>query len=296
MNITVTCLNPHSDNKAYAICCQISLIAGILCNSVLLYGLVKDPLKCFRNCSSYLIMNNTFSDLSLCVYKFAKYYWRTCTDGLIVSRWFAAPLYISFESIFFLALDRCFIVCYPFKYRVFANGKKAMVVVIFQWLFAFLNIALRNDLEKAVHGFRLLSGIFMLLCSSLLYVKTVYHLKKEAKYLNIQGGNTSATARETSTRRRKRKDIFKQTRFLHTIMYIAFLFVSTLSPLLVFDLFNKDHGYGDTNKTHVHMCFYFLFYSNFVINCFVYCYRLTNYRKTFRSLFCCRHLPATNEN
>ena len=72
MNITSTCLNPHSDNKAFAICCQISLIAGILRNLILLYGLVKDPLKCFWNCSSYLIMNTTFSDLLLCLYKFAK--------------------------------------------------------------------------------------------------------------------------------------------------------------------------------------------------------------------------------
>jgi hypothetical protein len=91
-------------------------------------------------------------------------------------------------SIFFLALDRCFIGCYPFKYRVFMNGKKAMAVIIFQWLFAFLNIALKNDLEKAVAGFRLFSGIGMILISCLLYAKTIYHLKKEAKYLNSQCG------------------------------------------------------------------------------------------------------------
>ncbi len=292
MNITATCLNPYSDNKAYAICCQLSLVAGILCNSTLLYGLVKDPLRCFRNCTSYLIMNNTFSDLLLCLYKFAKYYWRTCTDGFLVYRLFTAPIYISFLSIFFLALDRCFIVCYPFKYRVFTNGKKAMAVIIFQWLFTFMNIFLRNDLEKAVAGFRLLSGIFLLLCSSFVYVKTVYHLKKEAKYLDSQSGNTSIAV-ETSTRRR---NLLKQTRFVHTIMYIAFLLVSTLAPLLVFDLINKNHVYGDTITEHVHLCFYFLFYFNFVVNCFVYYYRLTNYRKTFKSLFRCQHLPATNQS
>ena len=296
MNITATCLNPHSDNKAFAICCQISHIAGILCNLILLYGLVKDPLKCFRNCSSYLIMNNTFSDLLLCLYKFAKYYWRTCTDGLIVSRLFTAPLYISFGSIFFLALDRCFIACYPFKYRVFANGKKAMAVVIFQWLLAFFIIALRNDFEKAVPGFWLLSGIFFLLCSSLLYIKTVYHLKKEVKHLDCHSRNTGNTTRETSTRRRKQRNILKQTRFVYTMMCIAFLFLSTLLPLLVFDLFNKDHGYGDIIKTHVHMCLYFLFYFNFVINCVLYCCRLTKYRKTFKSLFCYQHFIAANDN
>jgi hypothetical protein len=288
MNITTTCLNPHSDKKAYAVCCQISLLAGILCNAILLYGLTKDPLRCFRNCSSYLIMNNTFSDLLLSLYKFVKYYWRTCTDGFIVSRLFTAPLYISFVSIFFLALDRCFIGCYPFKYRVFMNGKKAMAVIIFQWLFAFLNIALKNDLEKAVAGFRLFSGIGMILISCLLYAKTIYHLKKEAKYLNSQCGNTSPAEETTGTRKRI---ICKQERFLHTIMYITFLFVLTLSPLLIFDLANKGHvyGYGNTIKEHVHMCFYFLFYSNFVINSFVYYYRLTNYRKTFKFLLCCQH-------
>ena len=171
-----------------------------------------------------------------------------------------------------------------------------MVVVIFQWLFAFLNIALRNDLKKAVHGFRLLSGIFLLLCSSLLYFKTVYHLKKEVKHLDCHSGNTRSTARETSTRRRKRRNILKQTRFLYTMMCIAFLFLSTLLPLLVFDLFNKDQGYRDTVKTNVHMCLYFLFYFNFVINCVLYCCRLTKYRKTFKSLFCYQHFIAANDN
>jgi hypothetical protein len=284
INITKTCLNPHTDNKAYAICCQLSLLAGILCNSILLCGLVKDPLRRFRNCSSYLIMNNTFSDLLLCLYKFVKYYWQTCTDGFIVSRLFTAPLYISFLSIFFLALDRCFIVCYPFKYRVFTNGKQAMAVIIFQWLFAFMNVAFKNDLENAVAGFRLLGAIVMILCSCLLYIKMIYHVKNEAKYFDSQCGNASWNKRETGTETRKRS-LYKQKRFLHTIMYITFLYVLTLSPLLVFDLVNKNHGYGNTIKEHVHMFFYFLFHSNFVINSFVYYYRLTNYRKTFKFLF-----------
>ena len=288
INTTKICLNPHSDNKAYAICCQLSLLAGILCNSILLYGLAKDPLRCFRNCSSYLIMNNTFSDLLLCLYKFAKYYWRTCTDGFIVSRLFAAPLYISFLSIFFLALDRCFIVCYPFRYRVFTNGKQAMAVIIFQWLFAFLNIAFKNDLENAVAGFRLSGAIVITLCSCLFYFKTIYHLKNEAKYLDSQCGNTSWNKGQTTTETQKRS-ICKQERFLHTIMYITCVFVLTLSPLLIFDLVNKNHDYDNTIKEHAHMCFYFLFYSNFVINSFVYYYRLTNYRKTFKFLLCCQH-------
>ena len=264
----------------------------------MLYGLLKDPLKCFRNLSSYLIMNNTFSDILLCSYKFVKYYWRTCIDGLIVSRLFAAPLYISFLSILFLALDRCFIICYPFKYRVYTKEKKirkAMAVIIFQWLFAFLNIALKNDLERAFVGFRLLSGLFMLTCSCLFYIITVYLLNKEAKFLDSQSRNPPAVARENSTQRRK-GNLCKQKRFLHTIMCITCLFVSTLSPLLIFDLVNENHGYGDTMKEYVHMCFYFLFYSNFVINSFVYYFRLTNYRKTFKLLLCCPNVFVSNRN
>ena len=293
MNTTDTCLNPHSDINVYAMWCQLSLLIGVLCNAMLLYGLVKDPLGCFRNCSSYLIMNNTFSDLLLCLYKFAKYYWRTCTKEMIVSRWCAAPVHISFLSVFFLALDRCLIVIYPFKYRVLMNGKKAVAIIIFQWMFTSLNVYLKRHLENAVSGFRLLSGIFMILSSCFLYVKTIFHLKKEAKYLDFQKSENWSTARKTITQKRKR-NVLKQRRFLHTIMFIACLFIFTLSPLLVFDLVNDNHGYGDPVKERVHMCLYFLFYSNFVINCFVYYFRLTNYRKTFKLLFCCK--SATNSN
>ena len=292
MKITEACLNPHSDSTAFAIFCQLSLFVGILCNTMLLYGLLKDPLRCFRNFSSYLIMNNTFSDLLLCLYKFVKYFWRMCTEELIVSRLFTAPLYISFLSIFFLALDRCLIVIYPLKYRVLMKGKKAAAIIVFQWMFAFLNIYLKRHLERHVAGFRLISGIFMILSSCFLYVKTIYHLKKKAKDLDSQSGNTS-TARRTITKIQKRS-VLKQTRFLHTIVIITLLFIFTLSPLLVFDLVNENHGYGNNIKEHVHMCLYFLFYSNFVINSFVYYFRLTNYRRTFKLLFCCQ--SATDRN
>ena len=285
---TTTCLNPHSDNKAFAFCRQFSLIVGIFCNSLLLYGLIKDPLKCFKNCSSYLIINNTVSDLILCLYRFAKYYWRSCSGDLIVSRLFSLPLYISFVSIFFLALDRCVIACYPFQYRVFMHGKKAvpMAVIIFQWMFAFLNVALKRNLEKGVAGFRLISGIFMLFCSCLLYFKTIHHLKKEAEYLKNQRGNAPRAMQASIQRRQQR--LRKQKHFLHTIIYITCLFVSTLSPLLIFDLVFTDHGNGNIITRHIHMCLYYLFYSNFVVNSFVYYFRLTNYRKTFKVLFCCR--------
>jgi hypothetical protein len=50
--------------------------------------------------------------------------------------------------------------------------KQAMAVIIFQWLFAFMNIAFKNDLENSVAGFRLL-GAIVILCSCLLYIKMI---------------------------------------------------------------------------------------------------------------------------
>ena len=292
MNSTArSCPNPFSDSKAFSICRQFLLMVGIFCNSLLLYGLVKDPLKCFKNCSSYLIINNTVSDLVLCLYKFARCYWQSCNGDLFVSSLFSFPLYISFLSIFFLALDRCVIACYPFQYRAFMDGKKAvpMAVIIFQWMFAFLNIALKKFLKQLVPEFRLIGGILVLFFSCLLYLKTILHLKKEAKYLKNYCGNTS-TALRTSIQRRQQR-LFKQKRFLYTIICITCLLVSTLFPLLIFDMVKRIHGNDNiTNKhlLHINMCFYYLFYSNFVINSFVYYIRLTNYRKTFKVLFLCQ--------
>ena len=291
---TLSCANPHSEDKVFAIGHQFFLIIGVFCNALLLFGLVKDPLKCFKNCSSYLIMNNTVSDLVLCSYKIARYHWGSCSGGLIVSRLFSFPLYISFLSIFSLALDRCVIACYPFQYRAFMDGKKAapMVVIIFQWMFALLNVALKRNLEKGVAGFRLMSGIFVLFCSCFLYCKTALHLRKQAEYLKNLCGN-APTPMQTSTQRRQ-KMLFTQKRFLSTIMYTTCLFVITLSPLLIFDLVEKNHGNDDIIKRYIHMCLYFLFYSNAVINSFVYYFRLTNYRKTFKILFSCQRKNMEN--
>ena len=137
-------------------------------------------------------------------------------------------------------------------------------------------------------------GLFMITCSCLFYIITIYHWNKAAKFLDSQSRNLPV-GRANSTQRRK-ENLCKQKRFLHTIMCITCLFVSTLSLLLIFDLVNENHGYGDTMKEYVHMCFYFLFYSNFVINSFVYYFRLTNYRKTFKLLLCRPNVFVSNRN
>ena len=291
MNSTVrSCLSPYSDNAGFAFCQQFLLIFGVFCNSLLLYGLVKDPLKCFKNCSSYLIMNNAVSDLVLCLNKFARYHWRSCFNGLVAYRWsLLVTLQISFLSIFFLALDRCVIACYPFQYRVFVNGKKAVpiAVIIFQWTLSFLHVAVQVDQNKVVLVSFHVIGIFLLLCSCLLYFKTIHHLKKEAKNLKNHCEKNSTSSTQTKTQKRQ-DTLFKQKRFLDTIIYITYLLVFTISPVLIFGLVEAIHGNDNFVKGRLHMSFYFLFYFNVVINSFVYYFRLTNYKKTFKVLFCCK--------
>jgi hypothetical protein len=58
-------------------------VIGLLSNSLLLFGMIQDPLKCFRNFSSYLVINLCVSDILTSLTVIAVTVWRSpCIDGV----------------------------------------------------------------------------------------------------------------------------------------------------------------------------------------------------------------------
>lgn len=209
-------------------------------------------------------MNNMFSDLLLCSYRFMKYYWRTCTDGFIFSHLFSAPLYIAFLSIFFLVLDRCSMVCYPFKYLSFINGKKSISGDSFLVAFYLRKCSFIWRTWRGCSWFSTLEWNFFWHCSCLLYIITIHHLIKKGGEID-EFSKWKQTRRQRNGNAKTRTKPFQEKSFLHAIILVTCLCVLVLSPLLVFNLVNVTRGYGDSYQERVHML-YFLFYSNFVMN------------------------------
>jgi hypothetical protein len=87
----------------YAVC-----IAGAISQMVLLICLIKNPLKCFRNSSTYLVANLAVCDLAVVL-------------EMIFGMFNSLDLYVRSLS---HTVDRYVMVAYPFKHRLLMSGKK----------------------------------------------------------------------------------------------------------------------------------------------------------------------------
>ena len=280
MNTTTTISFPCA-LQIYLIPHHILSFIGIICNILLLIGLIKDPLKCFRNSASYLILNLAFSDILTCVYEIGIIYWNPCIDthGIQI---FRIAEYISWLSILSMSLDRYLSVVHPLKYNILVTGKKTFVVILLQWVFCIISVLLSIFfIRTEIYALHIIA-FFLVFFSTFFYVKTAYQLKEKSRCLMRQE-DISLTAKRSQNVR-----LLNEKRFLWTIFLTSVITITTLMPLVMYKNVSTHTRYGDGNTTtsHVYIFLYTLFVINFVVNPLIYCLRLRKYRKTCRLLFC----------
>ena len=262
-------------------------ILGIISNMLLLVAFVKDPLKCFRNSATYLVMNLSVSDCLMCLLGplfhldvRAKYStcWRLIYTFCVF--WFATT---SMASITSISVDRFLMIAYPMKQRILVRGKAMVVWLAIIWIVssilsgAELNYILKDKMEVIVYC----SGAFFTIISSVICAFTCYKLKNQSRNIALQNSNKS---------RAQEKRILKEKHFLNTIILIACIaFVCTLPSIIIFQFYNSP------NDTLVSI-FVAVFYINFAVNPLIYIARFPNYRKTFHLLYCCRRSWPQYEN
>ena len=157
---------------------------GIIANLMLLIAFFKDPLKCFRNSATYLVGSLAFSDMLY-----------SAVMMTMISEWFKdrhSVLYSlqdlsvcsSILAIFSIALDRYFIVTYPFKHRFLMSAKKMAIWIALIWLLSSIYLAKKIFMPgKENDFFTPVTCLFFIILTSLLYSKTYFGLKKQAKSL-----------------------------------------------------------------------------------------------------------------
>ena len=252
---------------------------GVISNVLLLVAFIKDPLKCFRNSGTYLVMNLSVSD---CITSLL------CLLSQIAPRTFSYPILsffifwiggVSLVSITSISIDRFLMVAYPIKHHILVSGKVMILWISGTWIanFAASIFILFPDIrDSSVSQVLCTSSVILIILSAVMYASTYYKLKKQSRNLALQ----------SSTERRAQEiRILKEKRFLKTIIIIACVaFVCTLPFLLLF-LF---YEYQIVALTVPYTVCISMFLSNFAVNPLIYIIRLPNYRKTFYLLYCRR--------
>ena len=109
-------------------------IIGVTSNALLLNAFNKDPLKCFRNSGTYLVINLSLSDCLACA--FAPFHNTVKISGqyqffecLIL--WSTSASLVSILSI---SIDRYCMVAFPIRHHALMDGKAAVLWLAAVWI------------------------------------------------------------------------------------------------------------------------------------------------------------------
>ena len=260
-------------------------ILGVVSNALLLVAFIKDPLKCFRNSGTYLVMNLSVSDCLTCL---------LCLVLNIIRRIFSRSIFgfflnlmggVSFVSIASISIDRFWMVSSPIRHRILMKGKIIVLWIAAIWivniLISFSLIISDVSYTNEKRGLCVCSVIVIIL-SSFMYSFTYYKLKKQSGNIALQN-STEGRAQEIQ--------MLKEKRFLKTIIIIACIAFICIVPSLVL-LFLYDSLRFFANDVQTFKIFFVasvvIVQINFAVNPLIYILRLPNYRKTFYLLYCKR--------
>ena len=229
---------------AYIIPRYVVIFVGILSNIILVIGLIKDPLKSFRNSSSYLIMNLAISDILTNLSWFLVQYWHQCINGFSIHPLIYLSPHVGCLSIATMAFDRYMSCVHPFKYRIQIIRNLTLAIIFLQWLVSLVLLAFQIIFVKDRWHVYARSGIafFVLLGAALMYGKAAYVLKSNSRYLRSAAA-VSTTAQNKAQharlepsgcqgRKKLNKNLTK--RILNTFDTTY----QILGPVLIFNLHN----------------------------------------------------------
>ena len=275
-------------NESIHLSLLIIPILGGVSNVLLLLAFIKDPLKCFRNSGTYLVMNLSVSDCLACLlYSFLDVDPKAFQTFQIFVDWL---LSVSFVSITSISIDRFLMVAYPMKYRMMMQKGKVMVLWLAAiWIVSCVIPAWTKFSGRNVNISKIALNVFsiiFIILSSVMYSSTYYKLKKQSRNISLQN---STKSRAQVTR------VLKEKRFLQTIIILACISIVCTVPFMVYIFISDfitlqlDHM---ASFLAIMLTVYF-FQINFAVNPLVYFLRLPNYRKTFYAIYC-RRRTASN--
>ena len=256
----------------YAVC-----IAGAISQMVLLICLIKNPLKCFRNSSTYLVANLAVCDLAVVL---EMIFGMFNSLDLYVRSLSHTSFYASILTILSIAVDRYVMVAYPFKHRLLMSGKKAGIWIVFIWI-ASVASPLCHILTGTFNGisefkYGLLATVIVL--TAFLYVLTFVSLQRQAKSL----------ANKEEKMHAHRIRAANEERFLKTVIIVAVIAVVSLTPATVYGQVEQPGLDAEMESNALYCVLMTLLTLNFAINPVIYFLRLKNYRKTLFIVFRCR--------
>ena len=282
----------------FIISVTICLIAAIA-NVMLLIAIYKNPLKCFRNPTSFFIANLGIADLLNSLINLEELFvsqtgYKTtfCFPGIwgmILPGIVGFIFLLTFPSVTVLALERYMSIAHPLWHQVTVTSRRCYTWIAVVWLVNFIYtgitvISVAHDKSSLSIVLTLYPSVFYL-TTILIYFLAFVSIRKQRYLLSTDVTRTEMARKMLELRLRN------QNRFLSTLLIINIVLTFGLIPTII-SLYLQYRQYG--SKTDGTMDIWLpvtnvLLFLNTAANPFLYIWRLPKYRKTFSVMYCCKN-------
>ena len=262
-------------------------ITGVFANVLLILAIFKDPLKCFRDATTYFIINMSVSDILNLLFAMEELFLSRTKYGSIddlpptVSYFnraiFHFTAFLTYPSIFALGLERSLAIIYPLWHKVHVTPRTCFIWLTIVWLFSFII----NGVEIIVlykEQMRISKFILMLLCALFSGTTLVFYCiacmsVKQQSLATTNNSLSEAYRRTTEARLRTQKQ------FLFTVFIVNIGLISALVPTIVMTYYNASNWETVTDNPNpvlvgVYCTIDILLCLNFAANPFIYVWRL----------------------
>ena len=263
----------------------------IVANSLLLVTFLVDPLKIFRNPTSYFLIGLAIVDLLTALIQepiyatcfmlmyFQHPSWTKCESWMKFAAYFSAfPISISASIVFAFTLTQYIVVASPLRYGRMITKKKALLSVVAMYLYhtLFCCLPLMGVPQKTKHAIDLFFHRYtVVLVTIVVYIILHYTMKKK---MTAGRSLQSEKGRHVQVQRS-----FVRINVVLLIIMIMFFVPSVLLMTIRFfldDIFTARYG---IRVLVVNLMTDNLLYLKFLFDPIVYAWRMSKYRKSLKS-------------
>ena len=267
-------------------------------NGVLMVTILKDPLKCFRSCSSYLVFNfGLFGFLPLFIL-ITHILALSHNDNLYLSVYgFLFGFYNTLFSVFLLAVDRYVLACRPLWYSIIVTKRRVLYCVILSWIlsgtltvvsFVLYHSAIDVIIATQIFVFTLLP-IFFLLVIAIMVLNIKAWMAVAHCAINVQSlGKQNSSPFKNLRQRAKEKRLKNERRFCKVVLLLHLNLMFLILPqvliisMKVINIWCK-LCIGELHNAALFQIYIFpLFYTTTPV---IHIAFIPKYRKSCRSLF-----------
>ena len=270
----------------------------IVANSLLLVTFLVDPLKIFRNPTSYFLIGLAIVDLLTALIQepiyaacfmlmyFQHPSWTKCESWMEFTFHFSAfPVSISASIVFAFTLTHYIVVTSPLKYGRMITKKKALVSVVAIYLYhtLFFCLPLMGVPQRTKHAIDLFFHRYtVVLVTIVVYIILHYTMKKKMTAGRSLQNEGSSTSREEGRHAQVQRSFVRINVVLLIIMIMFFVPSVLLMTIRFFldDIFTARYG---IRVLVVNLMTDNLLYLKFLFDPIVYAWRMSKYRKSLKS-------------